>query len=264
MTEEHNGRQLTPEEAAASAAKMLAEARVHEARAAKLQAETAKAQAEADEARAKSDREILEHKKWIEHNRESLGVIMSRDRKFESYPFSYKVCDSSVNDCLDMLNYWHRTKPKCPIEIVFYSPGGEVMPGMRLFDHIHWLSSQGHEMTTVAMGYAASMGGILLQAGDKRKMGREAYVLLHEISFGAGGSIGEVEDEVEFAKKIQARIINIFCDRAKGTGRKGHLTPAVMKRKWKRKDWWVDSDEAWKLGIVDAILGDGGADDEAK
>jgi len=505
-------RKFTSEEAAANAARMLAEARKHDAEAAKMQAEASKAAAEAatalaeaEERRAKADREILEHQKWIEHNGEALGILLAKDRRFQSYPFNFKVCDSSVNDCIDMLNYWHRTKPECPMEIVFYSPGGEVMSGMRLFDHIRWLSSQGHYMTTVAMGYAASMGGVLLQAGDKRVMGREcpapetpvlmadlsykragdlevgdailsleegvshyrswqsavvravgrahrpcslvrlsdgsefmasenhgwltkgsyrdrtwtrtkhlnvhgagasrvkrllaetkplptwdagwmagildgegclhgkrggqslridvvqadglildeiktwlelhdfktyvhrkeptevhkgresicvlggleetlrllaltrpkrllqklpdaidgmrltgswvpvesvtpvgmgevvslatssatfigggvaqhnSYVLIHEISFGAGGSIGEVEDEVEFAKKIQGRIVNIFCDRAKGTGRRGYLTPVVMKRKWKRKDWWVDSDEAWRLGIVDEI-----------
>lgn len=247
MPEQEIPFQLNEEAQAALAAKFKAEAREHDALA-------RKAEAEADERRAQADREVALHRKWTIHNEEELSVLQAKDRFNGSYPFHFKVADGAVNECIDWLNLQHRKDPTCPLEVVFYSPGGEIMPGMRLFDHIRWLSSQNHKMTTVAMGYAASMGGVLLQAGDVRKMGAEAYLLIHEVSFGVGGSIGEVEDEVEFVKKIQNRIINIFCERAKGTGRKGYLTPQFMRRKWKRKDWWLDSDECYKLGIVDEVL----------
>jgi len=223
------------------------------AEAARENAIAAKEQAWADEARAKADREIAEHRKYIEHNKEQLGILMAKDRKFHKYQYCYKISDSTVNECMDMLNYWHRTEPGCPMEIVFYSGGGEVLPGMRLFDHIRWLEKEGHAVTTVAMGFAASMGGVLLQAGNKRIMGREAYVLIHELSFGVFGDMGDVEDQVEMAKMIQRRVIDIFCSRAAKTRRPGHLTPAMMKRRWTRKDWWLDSDLCYKLGIVDEI-----------
>ncbi len=96
------------------------------------------------------------------------------------------------------------------------------------------------------MGMAASMGGILLQAGDKRVIGSESVLLVHEISFGAGGKIGEVEDEVAFAKMLTQRVLKIFANRTKMTARQ-------IDAKWKRKDWWMDSDEALKLGFVDEI-----------
>ncbi len=222
----------------------------------------AKEQAWADTAKAEAARNIAEHERYAAINQQQRDVYLASDKFYRIYQFggpaAFKVSDTSVFDCINMLNYWHRTDENDgvtrPMEIVFYSPGGEVLSGMRLFDHIRWLGTIGHDITTTTMGYAASMGGVLLQAGKTRKMGRESSVLIHELQYGAQGDSGDMEDAVERANMIQKRIIAIFCGRAKDTGRPGYLTPAVMKRRWKRKDWWLDSDECYRLGIVDEII----------
>ncbi len=90
------------------------------------------------------------------------------------------------------------------------------------------------------------MAGILLQAGDVRTMGRESWLLIHQAAFSALGSTYEIEDRVEWVKRIQDRILDIFADRSK-------LTKAQIRRRWHRKDWWIDSDEALKLGLVDEL-----------
>jgi ATP-dependent Clp protease protease subunit len=95
---------------------------------------------------------------------------------------------------------------------------------------------------------AASMGGILMQAGDKRWASGQSWYLIHRASFGAGGKTFEVEDEVEWIKRIEKRIINIFVSRS-------HLTEAKIKRNWDRKDWWIDADQALEFGLVDEIRG---------
>ena len=214
-------------------------------------------------AEQQSRRESLEHEKYIINYTEQVAIMRAMDKHYRKYQYRFPVSENSVAECLDTLNLWHRQDEKDladgtieklrPFEIVFYSPGGGVMPGMRLFDHIQWLRGEGHYVTTCAMGYAASMGGILLQAGDKREIGKNAFVLIHELSFGAAGDMGDMIDAVEMAEIIQKRVIDIFCSRAKETGRPGHLTPAKMKRKWQRKDWWLSSDEAYRLGVVDEI-----------
>lgn len=162
------------------------------------------------------------------------------------YNFVGSTSAANVQTCIEQLNVFRRTSPGQPIEIIFHSPGGSVIDGMALFDHIQLLRSEGHVITTTAIGMAASMAGILLQAGDIRVMNREAYLLIHEVSFGAGGKIGEVEDEVAFVKKIQDRVVSIFANRSK-------LTKAQVRTKWRRKDWWLDSDEALALGLIDKI-----------
>lgn len=250
-------RELTPEEVKANVAKMRAEASVHAARAAKFAAEARTEAAVADSARAAAKVAILEADTKCRYEQDRHDLLLASDKYHRIFQFRGLVTDGSVDMCMDTLTLWHREDVTnggpAPMEVVFYSPGGAAIPGMRLFDHILWLRGLGHVITTTALGQAASMGGVLLQAGDKRVIGPQSYVLIHELSFGAGGKIGEVEDELAMAKMVQKRVVAIFCDRAKATGRKGHLTPAAMIRRWTRKDWWLDSDECYRLGVVDEI-----------
>ena len=162
------------------------------------------------------------------------------------FNFVGAVDQNTAAMCMDQLTIWDRHDPKCPIEIVFNSPGGSVMAGMALFDHIRDIREAGHTVTTVSKGYAASMAGILLQAGDVRVIGKESYVLIHEISTGAVGKIGELEDVVEFTKKIQNRVLDIFAERS-------NKSATYFATHWRRKDWWLDSDECLKIGFVDSV-----------
>lgn len=249
----------TPDEVVAAVEKLRAERLHEEANAIKAMAEAKKAEAEARKLEAEAAE--AEHKTAVcahvraredeKREKELLGDEYSR-----IYRFDQTVGSTSVANCARTLELWARQdaverqktgrKKPCPIEIVFYSPGGEVISGMALFDHIRRISKMGHHITTVCSGYAASMAGILLQAGDTRVMGKESYILIHEVSFGAGGKIGEVEDEVAFVKKIQSRVLHIFAERSS-------LTVRQLDNRWKRKDWWLDSDEALELKIVDEV-----------
>lgn len=162
------------------------------------------------------------------------------------YTFNDSVNSSSVGSCISQLNIWSRQDPGCDIEVIFNSPGGGVIDGMSLFDYFQTLRRKGHKLTTVAFGMAASMAGILLQAGDVRVIGAESYVLIHEISTMAIGKIGEIEDVVKFCKLMQKRVLNIFADRSK-------KPVSYFQAHWKRQDWWLDSAECLELGIVDEI-----------
>ena len=175
---------------------------------------------------------------------------LASDRYNHTYQFVTQVTDSSVERCMERLTAWDRQEPECDIQIVFNSPGGSVIAGMALFDFITGLSRRGggkHTITTLGLGYAASMAGILLQAGDRRQMGKQAWVLIHEISFSAIGKIGEVEDTTEWAKRICKRVVDIFASRS-------HMKKSYIEAHWKRKDWWISSEECLKLGIVDDVV----------
>ena len=77
------------------------------------------------------------------------------------------------------------------------------------FDFIQELRAKGHKITTGSLGMAASMAGILLQAGDVRWIGHQSWVMIHRAAFGAIGKTYEVEDEVKLVKRIEERILNI-------------------------------------------------------
>jgi ATP-dependent Clp protease protease subunit len=117
-----------------------------------------------------------------------------------------------------------------------------------LFDFIQDLRFKGHEITTGSLGYAASMAGILLQAGDVRWIGHQSWMMIHRAAFGAMGKTFEVEDEVKFVKRIEKRILEIFVSRSK-------LTRSKIQRNWNRKDWWITADECLDLNLVDEVKG---------
>jgi len=238
-----------PEEVEADIARTKAETIKAEAEARKASAEAAKTEHEAEVARIEAEEAgfALEKVKInFDREQEKRDRELAENSYQHIYYFNERIDAGSVKVCMQELDYWDRSAPECPIEIIFFSPGGGVIEGMALFDKITQLRAQGHQVTTAAIGYAASMAGILLQAGDKRVMGHESYILIHEVSFGAGGKIGEVEDEVAFVKKIQSRVLDIFASRSK-------LSKATIARKWRRKDWWLDSTEALKAGFVDEL-----------
>jgi len=179
-------------------------------------------------------------------------VRMSSDIYQHRFTFDQPVNMVTVDNALDILKYWesHDEKPG-DIEFVIVSPGGDVVAGMYLFDYLQGMKRNGWIVTTVTYGMAYSMGGILLQAASpgKRTMSAEAMLLIHEVSsWGLGGKTGEVEDDMERMKKWQDRIVDIFISRAGGK-----ITATEFKRRWKRKDWWIMSDEALALGLVDVV-----------
>ena len=244
MTDDAKEREPTQAEIDAQVAKDLAEAEKSKAEAAKIRAEGEKAAFEAMSAKygAESNRITLE--KIVDQRERELSLDYYR----RVYQFDDQVTSSSVDDCISTLSQWHRLDPKCDMTMVLNSPGGGVISGMALFDYLRYLSREGHHLTTVCAGYAASMAGILLQAGDTRICGPESYILIHEISTLAMGKIGELEDEVAFCRKVCDRVVDIFVKRSGGK-----LTKAYMRQHWTRKDWWIDSDEALRLGIVDRV-----------
>ena len=162
------------------------------------------------------------------------------------YNFFGKVDGHSASSCLEELAYWSRRDPECDITIVFNSPGGSVIDGLALYDELLALRDRGHKITTVARGMAASMGAVLLQAGDERIIGKNAHMLIHQISYGAIGSFGEIEDEVAFAKQLQDRLLDILAERST-------LSRLKIKNRWERKNWWLGSEDVLKHGFADRI-----------
>ena len=179
-------------------------------------------------------------------NRREYDFTLAGDTYNHVYQFSSEVTSGSVASCIDKLSRWARMEPGCDIEVIFNSPGGSVIPGMALFDYLVDLRHKGHKLTTVALGHAASMAGILLQAGTHRVMGPESWLLIHEISFMAIGKIGEVEDTTDWAKRICERVVQIFAERSK-------MAATEIELRWKRKDWWLSSNECLTLGLVDEV-----------
>lgn len=170
-----------------------------------------------------------------------------------TYRFTEEVTQKSVSACVQQLDLWSFMHPGRALEVVFTSPGGSVYHGLALFDHIRMLSRRGHLMITGTEGYAASMAGILLQAGDLRWVGAESWVLIHEVSSGTWGTSSDISDTLVQMHRLQDRVIRIFLDRAEETEHTRTLTETQFRSRWKKTDWWLDSREVLDFGFVDEV-----------
>lgn len=187
-------------------------------------------------------------------------LTQATDHYHFHHVFEGPVYSKTVNYALSTINAWHRLHPNSDWDIVINSPGGSVIDGMHLFDQLTAYSKRGggnHHITMTVRGYAASMAGILLQAADVRRCGPESYVMIHEISSFAQGKIGEIQDEVKFLERMSDRVANIFVTRAneaaKGNRKIKGISAKDFDAGWNRTDWWLDSQEALRLGFIDAI-----------
>ena len=134
------------------------------------------------------------------------------------------------------------------IRFILNSPGGSIMDGLMIFDTLLGIREAGIPVETGCYGIAASMGGVLLQAGDHRWMGRNAWLMIHNAAFGVQGKTYMVEDELELSERLEEQIKEIYEVRSGG-----RLTGAKIEEEWYRKDWWLSAPEALKLGAIDEI-----------
>lgn len=201
-------------------------------------AETLKAELELKGQKQRAKRYTREHRNAYKYDPEARGV----------FHFTGQVDGASCSYWADRITRYATLHPGKPITLYIQSPGGSVLHGLGLYDTLRTISAQGHHITTVVRGYAASMGAILLQAGDTRLVGAESHVMLHEISSGAIGKLHELEDEVEFCKRLNRRLFAIVASKTDGKWEADDLYAWV-----KAKDRWLSADKAVDKGFADAV-----------
>lgn len=215
----------------------------------KLQSETEQLNLLQDSARLDvSKRELDLAVAKIHHDREQYTRTeeLAQNKFHYKYVFSSPVEERTVAACISTFMTWDHIDPEADFYLLFNSPGGSVVDGLFLFDYLRSLQPR-HSLTTSTFGIAASIAAILLQAGSFRQMGREAWILVHQTSFAAQGNFGTVEDQMKWMTKVQDRFLGILAERSS-------MTVEEFGKNWERTDWWLSSDEAMELGLVDEIL----------
>ena len=143
------------------------------------------------------------------------------------------------------IRQYARTYPGAPVTLNIFSPGGSVFDGLVLYDTLRTVADQGHLVTTVARGMAASMGSILFLAGDNRLVGPEARIMFHSLAAGTGGMLYEMEDDLDFYRTLNKQLFGIVSKRTK-------ISADLLEKRTKKRDWWMGADEALKLKVATA------------
>ena len=178
--------------------------------------------------------------------RRAEANALASDLEQRTYIFYDGVDEVSCKQAIRDLNSLSRRFPGEPLTVVINSPGGIIYHGLAVYDHIRALSERGHFITTVTRGIAASMGGILLQAGDLRLVGPTSDILIHENSGGFIGQVSERQDSTERARQLWEKLTAILAS-------KSTMTAEEIREKAYKFEWWLSADEAVELGFADAI-----------
>lgn len=157
-----------------------------------------------------------------------------------------QVDDTSSKMIAEQLTYLEAMQPGIPIHMYINCPGGIVTAGYAMYDMMQIISSP---VYTYCIGFAASMGSILLSGGEKgnRYIYPRAEVMIHQPSIGGfQGNSADIEinaRQIIKTKDIAAAILAANCGKRKET---------ILKDF--DRDYWMTADEAVAYGIVDKII----------
>jgi ATP-dependent Clp protease, protease subunit len=183
-----------------------------------------------------------------EQTGKSQGIQKIIDHKFLEQRKIFlwgPVDDDSAQDLVSKLLYLESVKPGEKITFFINSPGGIVSSGFSILDTMALISSP---VSTVCMGLAASMGSILLSAGEKgeRYIFPLGEVMIHQPSVGmVQGSAADLaiqSRQIIKTKNISAEILSKNCNQ-----------PLKQILKDFDRDYWMNANESVEYGIVDKI-----------
>jgi ATP-dependent protease ClpP protease subunit len=226
-----------------------------EAEIAKLHAETAIATEKARSEKAIADRHELETERAQKMRREEDAANVEH----HTVVLDEDVTEKSIHPIIAQLDAWDRMDGDNPQPITLWinSGGGNVFDGLALYDALRRMSGLGHRITTEAEGVAASMAGIILQAGDVRILGANSLVMIHEVQSWAMGASSKIKDEAEFLKRLEAQAIDIFEAGIARAVKSGTATEPYsrehIEKSMDHRIWWVFAREALAGGLVDEL-----------
>jgi ATP-dependent Clp protease protease subunit len=132
-------------------------------------------------------------------------------------------------------------------DIFFYvnSPGGSVSAGLAIYDTMQFIKP---DVSTLCIGQAASMGALLLAAGDKGKRFAlpNSRVMIHQPMGGFSGQASDVEIHAKEILYLRQRLNEIL---ARHTGQ-----PMETIQRDTDRDFFMGSEDAVKYGLVDKVL----------
>lgn len=156
-----------------------------------------------------------------------------------------EVDDQVANRLCAQLLLLSAEDPRGDISLYINSPGGSVSAGLAIYDTMRLIPN---DVSTLAVGLAASMGQFLLCAGTpgKRYSLPHAQILMHQGSAGFGGTAADVEIYAGQLERISATLTGLISQH---TGQ-----PAQAVENDSLRDRWFSAEEARDYGIVDQIV----------
>jgi len=155
------------------------------------------------------------------------------------------IDDNVANLIIAQLLYLQSEDPETDISLYINSPGGSVTAGMAILDTMNFITP---DVSTICLGQAASMGAILLAAGEKnkRKILPNSRIMIHQPLGGIEGQAADIEIHAKEIMSIRKKINNLLSEM---TGKSVDQINNDSDR-----NYFMDAEEALSYGLVDEII----------
>lgn len=155
------------------------------------------------------------------------------------------INDTVANIVMAQLLYLENADSKKDIQIYINSPGGSVYAGLGIYDVMQYVTPR---VATYCAGMAASMGAVLLAAGESgmRMVLPHSRVMIHQPLGGAQGQASDIAIVAEQILKMKNELYTILSEH---TGK-----PIEQIEKDSDRDYWMVGQEAVDYGLVDQVI----------
>lgn len=155
------------------------------------------------------------------------------------------IYDDAANIIQAQMLFLESTGPAQDIKLYINSPGGSVTAGLGIYDTMQLISC---DVSTICTGLAASMGAVLLTAGEKGKRLalRHSKVMIHQPLGGVQGQASDIEITARQIMQTKRELYEILAN---------HSGVSYEKiEKDSDRDYWMTSAEAVDYGLIDNVL----------
>lgn len=155
------------------------------------------------------------------------------------------IDDQVANIIQAQLLFLQSVDAKRDIQMYINSPGGSVYAGLGIYDTMQYITP---DVATICTGMAASMGAVLLCAGQegKRTALPHSRVMIHQPLGGAQGQASDIEITAREIIKLKDELYQIIAKHSGQTMEKITMNSD--------RDYWMKAEEAKAYGMVDEVL----------
>ncbi len=155
------------------------------------------------------------------------------------------IDDTVANTIIAQLLFLQAEDQNKDIAMYINSPGGVVTAGLAIYDTMQYIKTP---ISTICIGQAASLGALLLTAGNKGKRYTlpNSRIMIHQPLGGAQGQATDVEIQTREIMRVK-RLLNEIL--SKHTGQ-----PLAKIEKDTDRDFYMSAEEAVKYGLVDEVI----------
>jgi ATP-dependent Clp protease protease subunit len=156
-----------------------------------------------------------------------------------------EVRDDNANAICAQMMLLAAEDPDADISLYINSPGGSVTAGMAIYDTMQYIKP---DVSTVAMGMAASMGQFLLSSGTpgKRFATPHARILMHQPLGGIGGTATDIKIQAELILHMKKQMAELTAEQT------GKSLEQILKDN--DRDHWFTAEEALDYGFIDKMV----------